>query len=58
MRSFGENEVGSVAAAVRRSLGAGPTMSKTESQTELSLGPYVLLAAVFPVGFLLVRLAR
>jgi hypothetical protein len=56
--SSGESEVGSVAAAVRRSLGAGPTMSETESQTELSLGPYVLLAAVFPVGFLLVRLAR
>jgi von Willebrand factor type A domain len=56
--SFGENEVSAVASAVRSALGTGPTVSEIESRTQLSLGPYLVLAAVFPVGFLLVRLAR
>ena len=56
--SFGEGEVSAVAAAVRRAVGTGPTVSEIEARTQLSLGPYILLAAAFPVAFLLVRLAR
>jgi hypothetical protein len=56
--SFGEDDVSALAAAVRRALGTGPMTNATESQTQLSLGPYFLLAAIFPVTFLLVRLAR
>jgi hypothetical protein len=56
--SFGEDETSALEGAVRRALGTGPMTNATESQTQLSLGPYLLLAAVLPVTFLLVRLAR
>ena len=36
----------------------GPTGAETSSQVELALGPYLMLAAAFPLLLLLVRTSR
>lgn len=49
---FDEHEAGSVVRWTRRELGEGPTRSR-EQRDLLALMPYVMLAAVLPLGFLL-----
>jgi hypothetical protein len=56
--AFSEERLASAATAVHSLLGTGPTASERRSETELSLGRYLLFAATLPLLFLLVRLSR
>ncbi len=56
--ALGEGQVDAAASVVRRFLGTGPTGAETRSQVELALGPYLMLAAGFPLLLLLGRLSR
>lgn len=49
---FDEHQTGSVVRWARRELGEGPTRAR-EQRDLLALMPYVMLAAVLPLGFLL-----
>ena len=51
---FGEDEVGAAAAHVRAELGTGPTRSRSRRDL-LALMPYVTLAAVAPLAYVLRR---
>lgn len=56
--SFAEGRPGAVADVLRHSLGTGPTLTESQSQKELSLGPFVMALAGLPLVFLLLRLSR
>jgi hypothetical protein len=56
--SFAEGDAGVVARALRRDLGTGPTVTESQSQNELPLGPIMMALAGLPLVFLLVRLSR
>jgi len=56
--SFAEGRTGPVADLMRRSLGTGPTLTESQSERELALGPFLIALAGLPLVFLLVRLAR
>jgi hypothetical protein len=53
--AFDEGELGAAASAARRYLGSGPRVGATHQRRRLSLAPWLALAAVLPVGFLLAR---
>ena len=46
---------GAIVAAARAFLGKGPAISVTEQRTRTSLAPYVVLAALLPLSFVLFR---
>jgi hypothetical protein len=52
---FGEAEAGRAAAALRRRLGAGTRESRWQEQSQTELAPWLALAAVVPLGFVLWR---
>lgn len=52
---FAEASAGEIAGAVRRLLGTGPTIDREHEGKRRSLMPYVTLAVVFPLGFVLRR---
>jgi hypothetical protein len=54
-RVVAEGDVGDVAAGVRRSLGAGPTVERRIEGSRRALMPFVALLGVFPLGFVLLR---
>jgi len=54
-RVFEEGQVDEVAAVVRSTLGDGPTRERRHEGSRFALMPYVVLAAVLPLGFVLRR---
>ena len=54
-RSFDENHVGDAISAAKDVVGAGPSRMRVEANDVRPLGPYVFLAALFPLSFLLWR---
>ena len=54
-RVFEEGQVDQVVAAVRSTLGSGPTRDRRHEGSRFALMPYVVLAAVLPLGFVLLR---
>ncbi|HEY1367021.1 MAG TPA: vWA domain-containing protein [Gaiellaceae bacterium] len=50
-----ENELGPTVAAARRYFGHGPRVAAGHNLRTIALGPYVVLAAALPLGFLLAR---
>jgi hypothetical protein len=54
-RVFKPGQAGTAAAAVRGVIGTGPTTERGRELSSFLLTPYVLLFAIFPLGFLLVR---
>jgi hypothetical protein len=40
---------------VRSLLGSGPVVTSTSNRRTVALAPYVVLASILPLGFLLVR---
>ena len=53
--AFGEDEVEGAKAALRRALGAGPTRPRWEESSRTELAPWLALASLVPVGFVLWR---
>ncbi|HVM57832.1 MAG TPA: VWA domain-containing protein [Gaiellaceae bacterium] len=53
--SFPETQLGAVAAAAQAGIGHSGTERRVESYARMSLAPWVLLAGVLPLGFLLWR---
>jgi hypothetical protein len=53
--AFDEDELGDAIDAARRKVGRGETVVRTEQTTVEPLGPYVFLAGLLPLGFLLYR---
>jgi hypothetical protein len=53
-KAFAESDVGAVVSHVRAQLGAGPTRPRRQRDL-FALMPYVTLAAVLPLGFVLLR---
>jgi hypothetical protein len=51
---LGENE-SALVHAVKSYVGSGPETTLREQRTRVSLGPYVALAALLPLGFVLIR---
>jgi hypothetical protein len=51
---LGENEA-AIVSAVKSFVGSGPETTLRQQRTRVSLGPYVALAALLPLGFVLVR---
>jgi hypothetical protein len=56
--AFEETDASAAAATARDYLGSGPTTAERESQDELSIAPFLLALAAFPLGWLLMRPAR
>jgi hypothetical protein len=54
-RVFSEDEAGEIAAAARETVGEGETRERELEGERIALMPYVTLAAVLPLGFLLLR---
>ncbi len=54
-RAFGDGELGQAAAAVRDDVGRGASVRFGTTSTTTNVGPYLLLAALAPLGFLLGR---
>jgi len=54
-RVFEEGEVDEIVAAVREGVGSGPTRERRHEGRRFALMPYVALAAVLPLGFVLLR---
>jgi len=54
-KSFSETQLGAVAAAARSAIGHSGTQRRVESYARVSLAPWVLLAGVLPLAFLLWR---
>jgi von Willebrand factor type A domain len=54
-RVFSEDDVGDIAAAAREILGDGETRMRELEGERIALMPYVTLAAILPLGFLLLR---
>lgn len=54
-RVFSERELGSARAAAQAIVGEGPTRARILEGERLALMPYVTLAAVLPLGFVLLR---
>ena len=54
-RVYDEDDRGSMLASARRALGSGPTAERRVEGQRLALMPYVALAALFPVAFVLWR---
>jgi hypothetical protein len=54
-RVFSENESGEIAAAARAAVGEGKTRERELEGERIALMPYVTLAAILPLGFLLLR---
>jgi hypothetical protein len=52
-RAFDEGQLGKVVGAVKAALGQGPTRPEGVATTTTALGPYVALAALLPLAFLL-----
>lgn len=57
-RAFSEGEIGDAARDVRSYLADGPTAKEDRRRERTALAPYVLLAAVLPLGVLLWRRDR
>jgi hypothetical protein len=53
--SFHESELPAALEAIRSKLGSGTSVTNVKTADIHPLGPYVLLAALLPLGFLLVR---
>lgn len=53
--AFDEDELGEAIDAARRMIGEGDTVVRAEQSDIDPLGPYVFLAALVPLGFLLLR---
>jgi hypothetical protein len=56
--TFEERDSARAASAIRDYLGSGTTIAERQAQDELSMGPFVLALAAFPLLYLLLRLAR
>lgn len=54
-RLFGPGQAGQAASAIRKVIGKGPTTVRGRELNSFLLTPYVLLFAIVPLGFLLVR---
>lgn len=54
-QTFDERELGAAIAAARSKLGSGTSVTYVKTADVRPLGPFVLLAALFPLGFLLWR---
>jgi von Willebrand factor type A domain len=54
-RVFSENEGGDIVAAARQAVGEGETRERELEGERIALMPYVTLAAILPLGFLLLR---
>jgi hypothetical protein len=54
-RVMRENELGATIAAARRYFGKGPRVPAGHDLRTVALGPYVVLVAALPLGFLLAR---
>jgi hypothetical protein len=55
-RVFGESDIGAAGAAIRAKLGSGPTARiTTRRRQETALAPFVVLAALVPLGLFLRR---
>jgi len=54
-RAFGEQSFGSAIAAARSALGTGPQARIGTSSSRRELAPWLVLAGVFPLGFVLRR---
>jgi len=54
-RVFEENQVGSLAAAIRTSAGGAKAEKTVQQYTRVALAPWFVLAGVIPLGFLLWR---
>lgn len=57
-RTFGENQIGQAAAALRDAAGHGPTTTAVSAYVRIPLAPWFALAGVLPLGFLLWRRNR
>jgi len=53
--AFGEDDLDSAIGAARRMVGEGPVVAQTEQLDVKPLAPYVFLAALLPLAFLLYR---
>jgi hypothetical protein len=53
--AYGESKLGAVVAQARRDLGRGPTRSVGEARGQTRLSPWVSLAALLPLSFVLWR---
>jgi len=53
--AFDEDHVGDAISAAERAVGSGPSRTRVEASDVQPLGPYVFLAALFPLSFLLWR---
>jgi F420-0:gamma-glutamyl ligase len=55
-RVFGEGDIGAAGAAIRAKLGSGPTARvTTRRREETALAPFVVLAALVPLGLFVRR---
>lgn len=54
-RAFGENDLGAAAAAIRAAAGHGPRVRTGTFSSSTDIAPYLLLAVVLPLGFLVRR---
>lgn len=54
-RTFSDAQLGAIVAAAKRDLGAGKPRAHGQERGKYSVAPYVALAAVLPLGFLLWR---
>ncbi|MBA2641377.1 MAG: VWA domain-containing protein [Actinobacteria bacterium] len=54
-RVFEESDAGQAAAAVREAVGEGTTVDRRHESGRLALMPYLTLAALIPLGFVLLR---
>jgi hypothetical protein len=52
---YGENQLGQIASTARRIVGRGPETGHVSAYARIALAPWVALAGVFPLGFLLYR---
>jgi hypothetical protein len=54
-RAFGETDLGAAAAAVRAAVGNGPRVRTGSFSSSTDIGPYLVLAAVLPLGLVIRR---
>jgi len=54
-RVYGSSDVNAAAAAIRRDVGKGPTVTRGRELSSTLLTPYVLLLGLIPLGFILWR---
>jgi len=52
---YDESQLGKIASAARRIVGRGPETGQVSAYARIALAPWVALAGIFPLGFLLYR---